>query len=217
MKGLIGFLWKLTQIASVGLLLVLLVAGGVLWAGGKLKRDRLKAAYDAYQGKKAEPPPPPKGSLEEEWRKLEQARADMERSYRKRDDELKKLRDLEQMNLAQLQIERERLETVRAAAEKAEAAAKKEKEELQKKKIDSVTESNLSMYETMRGQELTSIMQKWDEKEIVRYLRLFSPKKASEVLRAMQQDAAYTTVVKDAPKGAQPRFDLIVAELQRVP
>lgn len=217
MKGFLGFLWKLAQVASVGVLLVLLVAGGVLWAGGKLKRDRLKAAFEAYRGKEVEPPAPPKGSLEEEWRKVEQARADMERSYRKRDEELKKLRDLEQLDLAQLQIERERLETVRAAAEKAEAAAKTEKEELQKKKIDSVTEANLPIYETMRGQELTSIMQKWDEKEIVRYLRLFSPKKASEVLRAMQQDAAYTTVAKDAPKGTQPRFDLIVAELQRVP
>ncbi len=217
MKGFAGFLWKLTQIASVGLFFVLLIAGGVLAASGKLQATRLKAALEAYRGKTAEVPVAPKGSLEEEWRKVEEARADMERSHRKREEELKKLQDLGQMNLAQLQIERERLEAARAAAEKAESAAKKEIGELQKQKIDSVTEANLPIYQTMKGQELASIMLKWDEKEPVRYLRLFSPKKATEVLRAMQQDVAYTTVGQDAPKGAQPRFDQIVAELQRVP
>lgn len=212
MKHLLSGLWKLAQVACVAV--VLLIA--ILAVSIAPSKERLRGAYAALQGRRTEGPPPPRTGIEEEWRKLEESRAKAEESQRRREEELRRLQDLSAVELARLDQERKRLELARKDAEKARADAKKERDELEKKKIDQVTESNLTIFEEMKGQEVATIMTGWTDPEIVRYLRLLSPEKAAQVLRAMQADGSpYRTLPPDAPKGTTTRLERLVPMLQQ--
>ncbi|GEM_PF-3459916 len=216
MKGLLGQLGKLVQIVCTAVVLLLLLLAMWLVPSGKLSRERLRAAYAGLQGKKAETPPSESPKTDEEWRRIEETRLRSETAHRRREEELRRMQDLTAVESARLDEERRRIDAARSESDKLRAALKKERDSLESKKIDQATEANLPIFEQIEGQDLAALMFGWDDKEIVRYLRLLSPEKSAEVLGAMQAEgSAWRTPDKDAPKGTPTRFERIVRLMQQ--
>lgn len=213
MSGFLAQAWKGFQLICVTAVLLLAVLAIWLFATGSLSKGRVNSAWQALRGKKPEPGPGVPGPIEEEWKKLEEHRAKTELTLRKREEELKNLETRTKLDLAQLEIERQNLNAAREEAEKMIAAVKKEKDDLAAKKIDAVTQTNLTIFEEMKGQDLSALMAGWsDNAEVIRYLRLLSADKAAEVLKAMGLQGSPW---RKLPEGGGPtRYDRIVEALK---
>jgi flagellar motility protein MotE (MotC chaperone) len=209
------------MLIQAGLALMILCTSTVLILGGlgllflmngTLTKERLRSAWAELRGKKEAPKPVEPATVEEEWAKLEETRARIELTLRKREEELKSLEARTKLDLAQIEIDRRALEESRAAAEKALAELKKEREAFEQKKIDAVTKANLPIFEEMKGQDLSALMAGWSDADVIRYLRLLSPEKAADVLKAMGQQGSPW---REAPKNGGPtRYQQIATALK---